>query len=193
MSVGYILEPYTISVCVLTCMHDASAAVVMQMYITADYGFRVHGGQVQHVFLQYVQDKSNCFGQSKKLSINILHQAMKGMTYLHSIGIGVFAAFKHDVNDLYMYDKGIYFHNYYYPLAVHRDIKPRNVLLSNEGLNGSFRVMISDFGLCKKLTIGKVSFTARSGLTGTEGWIAPEILQKNERVVGIKIQHTIAT
>ena len=49
--------------------------------------------------------------------------------------------------------------------------------------NTSVRAMISDFGLCRKLSHGKVSFTARSGLTGTEGWIAPEILHNNSRVV----------
>lgn len=42
--------------------------------------------------------------------------------------------------------------------------------------------MISDFGLCKKLQTGQRSFSKRSGVTGTEGWIAPEILnQENER------------
>ena len=44
--------------------------------------------------------------------------------------------------------------------------------------------MISDFGLCRKLPHGKVSFTAMSGLAGTEGWIAPEMLNSdNTRVV----------
>lgn len=42
--------------------------------------------------------------------------------------------------------------------------------------------MISDFGLCKKLNYGKSSFSRRSGVTGTEGWIAPEML-KGQRTV----------
>ena len=46
--------------------------------------------------------------------------------------------------------------------------------------------MISDFGLCRKLPSGQVSYTARSGVTGTEGWIAPEILKQNGRVVRTK-------
>ena len=36
--------------------------------------------------------------------------------------------------------------------------------------------MISDFGLCKKLKIGRMSFSRRSGVAGTEGWIAPEMM-----------------
>lgn len=61
-------------------------------------------------------------------------------------------------------------------LVVHRDIKPQNVLLSLPGINGQVRVMISDFGLCKKLNYGKMSFSRRSGVTGTDGWIAPEMM-----------------
>lgn len=63
-----------------------------------------------------------------------------------------------------------------YYFAVHRDIKPQNVLLSLPDNNGYVRVMISDFGLCKKLNYGKMSFSRRSGITGTDGWIAPEMM-----------------
>lgn len=37
--------------------------------------------------------------------------------------------------------------------------------------------MLSDFGLCKKLPAGRCSFSLRSGIPGTEGWMAPELLQ----------------
>ena len=67
--------------------------------------------------------------------------------------------------------------------AVHRDIKPKNVLISQKMSNGAVRAMISDFGLCRKLPSGQASYTARSGVTGTEGWIAPEILKQSGRVV----------
>lgn len=43
--------------------------------------------------------------------------------------------------------------------------------------------MISDFGLCKKLQNGKMSFSRRSGITGTEGWIAPEMMECTGRIV----------
>lgn len=48
--------------------------------------------------------------------------------------------------------------------------------------NGEVRAMISDFGLSKKLNIGRVSFSRRSGVTGTDGWIAPEMIN-GERTV----------
>lgn len=63
---------------------------------------------------------------------------------------------------------------------VHRDIKPHNVLISPSATK-EVRVLISDFGLCKKLAAGRFSFSRRSGAAGTDGWIAPEMLISNER------------
>ena len=68
-------------------------------------------------------------------------------------------------------------------IAVHRDIKPHNVLISIPDGKGRVRAMISDFGLCKKLAAGRISFSRRSGAAGTEGWIAPEMLEEDQRTV----------
>ncbi|XP_035260126.1 serine/threonine-protein kinase/endoribonuclease IRE1 [Anguilla anguilla] len=78
--------------------------------------------------------------------VTLLQQTMCGLSHLHSLNI------------------------------VHRDLKPRNILLSMPGPRGRVRALISDFGLCKKLPAGRHSFSLRSGIPGTEGWIAPEVL-----------------
>ena len=67
--------------------------------------------------------------------------------------------------------------------SVHRDIKPHNVLISQPDNHGHVRAMISDFGLCKKLAAGRLSFSRRSGAAGTDGWIAPEMLEPDQRTV----------
>lgn len=66
---------------------------------------------------------------------------------------------------------------------VHRDIKPQNILVSRPNRDGLHRMLISDFGLCKKLEMDQTSFlpTAAGGQSlfaaGTPGWRAPEILR----------------
>ncbi|PSR81760.1 hypothetical protein PHLCEN_2v6269 [Hermanssonia centrifuga] len=67
---------------------------------------------------------------------------------------------------------------------VHRDIKPQNILISSAkkgvGESAGHRMLISDFGLCKKLEIDQTSFlpTAHGAMAaGTVGWRAPEILR----------------
>uniref|UniRef100_A0A672H7U4 non-specific serine/threonine protein kinase n=1 Tax=Salarias fasciatus TaxID=181472 RepID=A0A672H7U4_SALFA len=62
---------------------------------------------------------------------------------------------------------------------IHRDLKPHNILVSMPNAHGRVRAMISDFGLCKKLAAGRHSFSRRSGVPGTEGWIAPEVLSED--------------
>uniref|UniRef100_A0AAQ4RXK9 non-specific serine/threonine protein kinase n=1 Tax=Gasterosteus aculeatus aculeatus TaxID=481459 RepID=A0AAQ4RXK9_GASAC len=62
---------------------------------------------------------------------------------------------------------------------LHRDLKPHNILVSMPNAHGRVRAMISDFGLCKKLAVGRHSFSRRSGVPGTEGWIAPEVLSED--------------
>ncbi|XP_054989349.1 serine/threonine-protein kinase/endoribonuclease IRE1 [Sorex araneus] len=81
--------------------------------------------------------------------IALLQQTTSGLAHLHSLNI------------------------------VHRDLKPHNILLSMPNAHGRIKAMISDFGLCKKLAVGRHSFSRRSGVPGTEGWIAPEMLSED--------------
>lgn len=67
---------------------------------------------------------------------------------------------------------------------VHRDIKPQNILVSAPKVNPAVptvqqqpRLLISDFGLCKKLEADQNSFRATTAhAAGTSGWRAPELL-----------------
>lgn len=73
---------------------------------------------------------------------------------------------------------------------MHRDMKPQNVLLSQPaGKNNQIRVLISDFGLCKKISLDRNSLSRRSGLAGTDGWIAPEALLNEKSLVGFLFSH----
>ncbi|KNE56255.1 IRE protein kinase [Allomyces macrogynus ATCC 38327] len=83
--------------------------------------------------------------------VRILYQILSGLHHLHSLRI------------------------------IHRDLKPQNILLvRNKRATwnpAGARVLISDFGLCKKLELDQSSFgptVTHQG--GTFGWRAPELL-----------------
>lgn len=63
---------------------------------------------------------------------------------------------------------------------VHRDLKPQNILVKM-GENGVPRMVVSDFGLCKKLENEQSSFGASvTNGAGTYGWRAPELLHEDD-------------
>ncbi|KAG5644674.1 hypothetical protein DXG03_007973 [Asterophora parasitica] len=83
---------------------------------------------------------------------------------------------------------------------VHRDIKPQNILVSGAkpgpGGKSSYRMLISDFGLCKKLDVDQTSFlpTAHGAMAaGTVGWRAPEILRGEVKLDDLSDDHSMSS
>ncbi|SPO35666.1 related to IRE1 - protein kinase [Pseudozyma flocculosa] len=62
---------------------------------------------------------------------------------------------------------------------VHRDIKPQNILVSTSSSGRSLKMLLSDFGLSKRLDgLAQTSFSqTMNNPGGTVGWRAPEILR----------------
>lgn len=149
---------------------DAHPNVIRYFCTEQDRMFRYIALELCEATLHdYIQGKWN---KDNICKLDILQQTSSGLKHLHSLGIGNL-----------IIDLSCKIEETLIKSLVHRDIKPHNVLLSAPDVKGRARAMISDFGLCKKLQMGKVSFSRRSGITGTDGWIAPEMLRGNDRTV----------
>ncbi|TRY85507.1 hypothetical protein DNTS_016009 [Danionella cerebrum] len=103
------------------------------------------------LFLSFKYVERKDFDRYGLEPVMLLEQTMAGLAHLHSLSI------------------------------VHRDLKPHNILVSMPSSRGQVKAMISDFGLCKKLAVGRHSFSRKSGVPGTEGWIAPEVLSEDAK------------
>lgn len=103
----------------------------------------------------------------------VLQQMMSGLAHLHSLHIGTLSCLQ-SLAPFPISNHSLSLHSL---PVVHRDLKPGNILMAGPDSQGQSRVVISDFGLCKKLPAGRWSFSLRSGIPGTEGWMAPELLQ----------------
>ncbi|XP_055543489.1 serine/threonine-protein kinase/endoribonuclease IRE1 [Wyeomyia smithii] len=137
---------------------DAHENVVRYFCTEQDRQFRYIAVELCAATLQdYVDAKFAETIQKQISALEVLSQATSGLMHLHSLNI------------------------------VHRDIKPQNILLSLPDNKNQVRAMISDFGLCKKLNYGKTSFSRRSGVTGTDGWIAPEMQRGHRTTTSVDI------
>jgi serine/threonine-protein kinase/endoribonuclease IRE1 len=118
--------------------------------------------------LQEVVEKPQDYPQLVKGGLDVpdvLRQITLGVRYLHSLKI------------------------------VHRDLKPQNILVAaprGRSMSSSqypaLRLLISDFGLCKKLEDNQSSFRATTAhAAGTSGWRAPELLVDEDQQSAIVI------
>ena len=90
---------------------------------------------MQSTLVNYVEDLEQSVDEPDLCPLDVLRQSTSGLAHLHRLNV------------------------------VHRDIKPANVLISHPNANGERRAMISDFGLCKKLSLSGNRFKKKTSVT----------------------------
>ncbi|KAJ6116066.1 Serine/threonine-protein kinase ppk4 [Penicillium sp. IBT 18751x] len=131
-------------------------------------GFLYIGLELCPASLQDVTERPTQFPELVQGGLDmpdVLRQITQGVRYLHSLKI------------------------------VHRDLKPQNILVAmprGRTTSQALRLLISDFGLCKKLEDNQSSFRATTAhAAGTSGWRAPELLVDDDTgPLSLASQHT---
>jgi serine/threonine-protein kinase/endoribonuclease IRE1 len=131
-------------------------------------GFLYIGLELCPASLQDVTERPSQFPELVQGGLDmpdVLRQITQGVRYLHSLKI------------------------------VHRDLKPQNILVAmprGRTTSQALRLLISDFGLCKKLEDNQSSFRATTAhAAGTSGWRAPELLVDDDiGPLSLASQHT---
>ncbi|XP_063690063.1 serine/threonine-protein kinase/endoribonuclease IRE2-like isoform X1 [Bolinopsis microptera] len=71
---------------------------------------------------------------------------------------------------------------------VHRDLKPQNILVQVDDSNEfGYKAVICDFELTRELKLGKTKLSVSSGIVGTHGWMAKEVLNKGDQTKALDI------
>lgn len=137
---------------------EATAAANLHhenIIVIHDYGAEEEGGKVTSyiIAMEYVDGRSlkDLIGEGKKIpvpvALNISVQICRGLEHAHARGV------------------------------IHRDVKPANIMLSNEGY-----VKIADFGLAQSSHLPSMTVTGTT--LGTPAYMSPEQVAGNRKLDG---------
>ena len=71
---------------------------------------------------------------------------------------------------------------------VHRDLKPQNILIQVDDSNEfGYKAVICDFELTREIKLGNSKLSVSSGIVGTHGWMAKEVLNSGDQTKALDI------